>query len=85
MRLDGQALVVTVAIFGVLTLATLVERVLAMRAPADVPNPTLENLRDRINAWWVMVRDRLAAFLARPRRHHRCSSPSSRSRPCASS
>ncbi|MIL09568.1 phosphatidate cytidylyltransferase [Salmonella enterica subsp. enterica] len=46
---------------GILTLASTVAAILRWRA--GKPTPTLVNLNDRINAWWVMVAVLAVAFL----------------------
>jgi phosphatidate cytidylyltransferase len=47
-------LALTLGVTGVLVFATLVGQVLARRAGPE-PNPVIENLNQRIFAWWVMV------------------------------
>jgi phosphatidate cytidylyltransferase len=42
-------------IVGVLAVASLAGFALSRRFAATGPNPTIENLNARINAWWVMV------------------------------
>src|ERR1700722_14108689 len=42
-------------ILAVLTVASLIGYVLALRQPAGEPSPVIENLNARIRAWWVMV------------------------------
>lgn len=64
MSLTSHTLLLFAGVFGVLALATLVERILALRAPAGQPNPVLENLKARIDAWWVMVGIGTLGFLA---------------------
>jgi phosphatidate cytidylyltransferase len=48
-------------LIGVLVVASTVSGILRWRA--GKPNPTLTNLNDRINAWWVMVAVLAVAFL----------------------
>ncbi|MCG8558190.1 MAG: phosphatidate cytidylyltransferase, partial [Hyphomicrobiales bacterium] len=47
------------ALFGgvgaLLIVATVAGRVLRHRARAEAPNPVIENLNARIDAWWGMV------------------------------
>ncbi|WP_274627346.1 phosphatidate cytidylyltransferase [Arvimicrobium flavum] len=52
--MTGLSLPVLLAPFAVLALASTVAGVLSWRAGAE-PGPTLVNLTQRINAWWVMV------------------------------
>lgn len=42
-------------VFSVLIFATVVASVLKQRARGDAPDPVIENLVARINAWWAMV------------------------------
>ena len=48
-----------IVVFGsialILVIATMIGRTLAARQPPDAPNPVIENLNARINAWWAMV------------------------------
>lgn len=55
MTIAQQMLAVMAGIFGVLVTASLVERVLSSRVADGAENATLDNLRDRINAWWAMA------------------------------
>ncbi len=48
-------LVVFGGVVSILLFATTVGRVLRLRAGAERPSPTIENLNARINAWWAMV------------------------------
>jgi phosphatidate cytidylyltransferase len=48
---------------AVLICATVVERVLALRGPPDTAAPVLENLRERLKAWWAMVAVLSLAFV----------------------
>ena len=57
-----DALPILVALFGALTIASVVAWVLRRRA-GDQLNPVLDNLSARIKAWWVMVIVLSAAFL----------------------
>jgi phosphatidate cytidylyltransferase len=52
-----DALAIFAGVCAVLICATVVERVLALRAPRGpgTAAPVLENLRERITAWWAMV------------------------------
>jgi phosphatidate cytidylyltransferase len=55
MTADYDALAIFAGVCAVLICATVVERVLALRAPPGTAPPVLENLRERLKAWWVMV------------------------------
>lgn len=50
------------AVFVILAIATVVGRVLARRA-SDAQKETIQNLNDRIDAWWAMIAIFLASFL----------------------
>lgn len=52
--MDQATVMLFVGIGAVLAVATLIGRVLKMRAGA-APHPVIDNLNARINAWWVMV------------------------------
>lgn len=51
--MDSTTLQLFAGIGGILVLATVVGQLLKLRASA--PNPVIDNLNARINAWWVMV------------------------------
>ena len=61
---DHHPFLIFAGVCAVLLCATVVEHVLALRVPPGAPSPVLENLRDRINAWWVMTALLGLAFLA---------------------
>jgi phosphatidate cytidylyltransferase len=42
-------------VIGVLSLATMVGVFLKSRIKSGTPHPTIENLNDRINAWWLII------------------------------
>ncbi len=44
-----------VGLFGILVLASVIGYLLERRLSPDGSNPVIENLNDRIRAWWVMV------------------------------
>jgi phosphatidate cytidylyltransferase len=56
----------TYALFGgvfvILLVATLIGRVMATRANGDAGRETIQNLNDRIDAWWVMIAIFAASF-----------------------
>jgi len=58
-----QLLVVFGSIALILIVATLIGRTLAARQAADAPNPVIENLNARIDAWWAMVALMALAFI----------------------
>ena len=51
---DPQVLQVFAAVFAVLAVATIIARIIAAGAK-DKEDPTVKNLVERINSWWVMV------------------------------
>lgn len=57
-----ETTILVIGLVAVLSTASLVSFVLSARA-SDPQNPTLVNLRQRINAWWVMVVLIAIAFL----------------------
>ena len=57
-----EAVMVFLFLGGVLAIASLIAWALAARS-SGAPSPTLVNLRQRINAWWVMVAVIGLAFL----------------------
>ncbi|TIT42284.1 MAG: phosphatidate cytidylyltransferase, partial [Mesorhizobium sp.] len=54
MPIMHETLILVVGLAAVLTTASLVAGIMAWRAPKPL-SPTLINLNQRINAWWVMV------------------------------
>jgi phosphatidate cytidylyltransferase len=56
----------TYALFGgvfvILLVATLIGRAMAKRASGDARRETIQNLNDRIDAWWVMIAIFAASF-----------------------
>jgi phosphatidate cytidylyltransferase len=64
MTADQHPFLIFAGVCLVLVCATIVERVLSRRTPPGAESPVLENLGDRINAWWVMTALLGLAFLA---------------------
>ncbi len=56
-----ETVILAVGVVVVLTTASIVSAILSSRAPKPLPS-TLINLRQRINAWWVMVLAIAVAF-----------------------
>jgi len=52
---DREAKILAGAVVGLLGLSTLIARLLQARARTESGRRTVQNLIDRINAWWVMV------------------------------
>lgn len=52
--MDRQTLMLFGAIGAILLLASLIGFILKLRT-RGTPNPVIDNLNARINAWWVMV------------------------------
>lgn len=63
MTLYEQSLAFFGGIFGILVLASMITQVLRVRNRTGEPNPVIDNLTARINAWWVMVALGGIAFL----------------------
>ena len=55
MSVRGECLVIFTFLIGALVLATLVAVILRLCFRAASAKPVLDNLTDRIKAWWVMV------------------------------
>jgi len=55
MSVRGECLVIFTFLMGALVLATLVAVILRLCVRAASAKPVLDNLTDRIKAWWVMV------------------------------
>lgn len=53
-----------VGLFGILVLASVIGYLLERRLSPDGSNPVIENLNDRIRAWWVMVAAMAIALIA---------------------
>lgn len=53
-----------VGLFGILVLASVIGYLLEKRLSPDGSNPVIENLNDRIRAWWVMVAAMAIALIA---------------------
>ena len=51
-------------VLAVLLVATAIGQFLKLKSGSDKPNLAIENLNDRINAWWAMVGLMALAFLA---------------------
>ena len=62
MTFDSPMLYLCTGVFGVLTLATATERVLFRRSKGEA-SPMLQNLKERIDSWWIMAMFLTAAFL----------------------
>ena len=63
MTAEGQILTLFAGVVCLLVTATIIGRLLAHLRRADTPNPVVENLNARINAWWAMVALLGLAFL----------------------
>lgn len=55
MSAQGQTLALFGGVGAILVVASAIAYWLARRHPAGVPNPVIENLTQRIKAWWIMV------------------------------
>lgn len=84
MSVQSDLLVVLAGVGGVLVVASAIGWVLGRKLSPDGRNEAIENLNDRIRAWWVMVLALGLAFLgARPA--FCCCLPSARLPRCANS
>jgi len=55
LALDRQLVWFWGVVFGVLLVATVTGRILKTRVRSEAAQATVENINDRIHAWWVMV------------------------------
>jgi phosphatidate cytidylyltransferase len=55
MTTTNPSLVLSTAIFGLLSLATSIGYVLKWRTANGRPHPVIDNLNQRIQAWWIMA------------------------------
>lgn len=53
--IDHRGLILLALLFAVLAIASAVGYALQRRVAGDAPHPVIDNLNDRIRAWWLMV------------------------------
>ena len=63
---DAATITLVASVVGLLTVATIVGRILSKRAKTDAARRTVDNLKARTRAWWVMAAVFGAAMAAGP-------------------